>query len=256
MKLALRLLVISITVSVCPCFSQDIPASVSAARILDIQEVELENRKIIYNRIETPELKQESQKPAVAPVAAPAMSAQEEEELRIWEAKFQYSLCLSVTVYDGKVSELRWWEDGLENVVWSNINFMHFCPFWDLETTDAYYWLMVWGWETTTSEVLAMNAQAKTSEQLTHLPPVTLPSFEKAGPKWQAASRLSEGAKRAMNDFHEYYRKHGGQMAGAYARQEADAKAQEEWLKAHPPIPQDTIINYFPIRSEQKDKAQ
>jgi hypothetical protein len=59
-----------------------------------------------------------------------------------------------------------------------------------------------------------------------------------------------------MHDFHEYYRKHGAQMAVDYARREAEAKASEAWAKAHPPIPPDTVINYFQIPSVQKGHAK
>lgn len=256
LKTVLLLLVMSSTIFLFPCFSQEVPEAVKTARILDSQEVDLGNHKITYNRIESPKLKPDPPKEVAAPVESASMTAQEAEELRKWEATFQDSLFLGVTVYDGKFSEVRWWDEGHENVVWSNVNFMHFTLLSDLETSDAYYWLMLWGWETTTAEVKAMNAEAQTREELTPLPPATLPPLAKAGPKWQAASLLSEGAKRAMRDFHEYYRKHGAQMAVDYARREAEAKAHEEWLKSHPPIPPDTVINYFPIQSAEKEQAK
>lgn len=220
-----------------------------AFKVLDSQEVDFGNRKIIYNLVETPLLKPEPIKLAPAPVEPVPLTAQEQEELRKWEAKFQYSAFLGVTVYDGQFSEVRWWDDGQEYVVWSNINFLHFAPFGDLETDTAYYWVMLSGWETTTAEVKAMNAAAQSKEELTPLPPATLPPLGKAGPKWMAAGPLSEIAKRAMNDFHEYYRLHGPEMAADYTRREEEARAYEEWLKAHPPIPQDTVVNFFPIRS-------
>lgn len=256
MKTALFLLVALGTISLFPCFSQEIPNAVKTARILDSQEVDLGNHKITYNRIETPELKAEPPKAAAAPVESVPMTPQEEEELRKWEAKSQDFLFLGVTVYDGQFSEVRWWEEGHENVVWSNVNFLHFTLLSDLETEKAYYWLMLWGWDTTTADVKAMNAEVQTREELTPLPPKALPPLAKAGPKWQAASPLSEGAKRAMHDFHEYYRKHGAQMVVDYARREAEAKASEAWAKAHPPIPPDTVINYFPIQSAEKGQAK
>lgn len=223
--------------------------SPQAFKILDSQEVDFGDHKITYNRVETPLLKPEPIKLDLAPVEAVPMTAQEQVELRKWEAKFQYSVFLGVTVYDGQFSEVRWYEDGRENVVWSNINFMHFAPIGDLETDTAYYMVMVWGWETTSAEVKALNATAQSREELTPLPPDTLPPLGKAGPRWMAAGPLSENAKRAMNDFHEYYRLHGLEMAAAYKQREEEAKANEESLKAHPPIPQDTIVNFFPIRS-------
>jgi len=223
--------------------------ALEAFKILDSQEVDMGDHKITYNRVETPKLKPEPIKVAPVPVEPVLMTAEEEAELRKWEAKFQYSPFLGVTVFDGQFSEVRWWDEGQENVIWSNINFLHFAPFGDLETDTAYYWIMLWGWETTTAEVKAMNAAAQSSEELTPLPPATLPPLGKAGPRWMAAGPLSENAKRAMNDFHEYYRLHGPEMAADYTRREEEAKAHEEWLKAHPPIPPDTVVNFFPIRS-------
>lgn len=233
------------------CFGQESSEVVKAARILDTQEVDLGERTITYHRVETPILKPEPVKLAVAPVEEVPMTTEEEAELRKWEAKFQYYPFFGVTVYDGKYSEIRWKDEEQENVVWSNVNFLHFAPFGDLETETAYYWIMLSGWETTTAEVKAMNAEARTREELTPLPPATLPPLAKAGPQWQATGPLSGNAKRAMNDFHAYYRTHGTQMAVGYAKREAEAKAHEEWMKAHPPIPEDTVITYFPIRSSK-----
>ena len=218
-------------------------------RILDTQEVDLGDHSITYNRVETPILKPEAVKPALVPVEPVPMTAQEEEELRVWESKFQDSLFLSVTVYDGRFSEVRWWEDGRQNVVWSNVNFLHFAPLPDLETDKAYYSIMLWGLETTSEEVRASNAEAKSPLEMTALPPSELPPLSQAGPKWMAEGQLSEATVRAMEDFHEYYHLHGAEMAADYTRREEEAKAHDEWAKLHPPIPQDTVINFFPIRS-------
>jgi hypothetical protein len=236
--------------------AQESSEAVKVARILDSQEVDLGDHKITYNRIEAPKLKPETAKPDFVPAEPVPMTAQEEAELRKWEAKFQDSQFFGVTVYDGQFSEVRWWDEGHENVVWSNINFLHFTLLSDLETETAYHTFMLWGWETTTAEVRAMNAEAQSREELTPLPPATLPPLAKSGPKWQAASPLSEGAKRAMRDFHEYYRKHGAKMTVDYAKREADAKASEAWAKAHPTIPPDTVINYFRIESASRGQAK
>jgi hypothetical protein len=224
--------------------------AVSKARVLDSQEVDLGPRSIIYNRLETPALKPQPT-PAPAPPAQrqAAPTAEELAAIREWEAKFQYSLFLSVTVFDGMFSELRWWDDGHENVVWSNVNFLHFSPFADFETKDAYYLVMLWGWETTSDEIRSLNAQARSPLEVTALPPRGLSALAKAGPQWMAAGRLSEGAVWAMKDFHEYYRVHGATLAADYRRREQEARAHEEWLKANPPVPRDTVVNFFPIHS-------
>lgn len=227
-----------------------ISEAVAKARVVDSQEVDLGPRSIIYNRLETPVLKpQPTPAPAPQPQREVPPTAEELAAIRAWEAKFHDSVFLSVTVYDGRFSELRWQEDGRENVVWSNVNFLHFSPLTDLETKDAYYSIMLWGWETTTDEIRSLNAQARTPSEVMELPPRGLPMLAKAGPQWVAAGPLTDGAVRAMKDFHEYYRAHGATLAADYRQREAEAKAQEEWMKAHPPLPQDTVVNFFPIRS-------
>lgn len=233
----------------CTCIANAQDRSTPILKILDTQVVDLGDRKITYNRVETPELKPEAAKTVPVPAEEVPLMAQEEEELRTWEAKFQYSLFLGVTVYDGAFSEIRWWDDGQENVIWSNVNFLHFAPFGDLETDAAYYWIMLSGSEITSEEVRALNAVAKSPLEMTALPPKELPPLSQAGPKWMAVGKVSEAAERAMEDFHDYYAQHGPEMAAAYKQREEEARAYEEWVKAHPPIPQDTIINFFPIRS-------
>lgn len=237
-----------------PGFSQ-VPEAVKTAKVLDSQEVDLGDHKITYNRIEAPKLKPEPAKVAAAPVEPVAMTKEEEAALKAWAAKLQYSFYPSVTVYDGNFSEIRWWDEGHENVVWSNVNFLHFCALADLETETAYYSFMLWGWETTSEEMRLMNAEAKSPEEIVPLPPSGLPALGKEGPQWVAAGKLSEGAVQAMEDFHEYYQANGAKMAAEYQRREEEAKAREEWLKANPPIPPDTVVSFFPIRSVHAPKT-
>jgi hypothetical protein len=221
----------------------------SNVKILDQYEVDLGSRSIIYNRLETPVLKpQPTPVPAAAAQREAPPTAEELAAIRAWEARFQYSLFLSVTVYDGMFSELRWWDDGHENVVWSNVNFLHFSPFADLETKDAYYSVMLWGWETTSEAIRTWNAEAKLPSELMALPPRGLPALATAGPQWVAVGSLTQGAVRAMKDFHERYRVHGATLAADYRRREQEARAHQEWLWANPPVPRDSVINFFPIR--------
>lgn len=216
--------------------------------MIESVEVDLGRRKITYNRAETPDLK-----PQPAPIQTErqevAPTAEDLAAIRAWEAKLHSSLFLSVTVFDGTFSELRWWDEGHENVVWSNVNFLHFSPFADLETKDAYYSVMLWGWETTSEEMRSLNALAKSPSEMIVLPPARLPALSAAGPRWIASGKLTEQAIRAMRDFHDYYRIHGSTLAADYHRREEEARAHEAWLRANPPQPKDTTVTFFPIKS-------
>lgn len=219
-------------------------------KILDSQEVDLGDHKIIYNRVETPKLKPKLKKAEAKPVEAVPLTAEDAAAMKVWEATFQYSLSLSVTVYDGKTSELRWTEDGHENVVWSNVNFLHFSQFTDLATKSANYWLMLCGSEITSEEVRALNAGAKSRGELIPLPPRGLPLLGWSGPQWIAAGKLTKGAIRAMKDFHEYYRVHGSEMAAEYGRRDAEEEAREAFERSNPLRPADSVVNFFPIPEE------
>lgn len=224
-------------------------AQADEARILDSQEVDLGDRKIIYNLVETPALRPAESAPPVSPIEAVPMTAQEADELRRWEAKRKYAAFFWVTVYDGKFSEVRWWDAGRECVIWSNVDFLDLPPFAEIETDAAFYSLMLIGWETTTSEVRRLNASAHTAAEVMPLPPASLQGPRKTKPRWIAAGPMSEDAKRAMDDLHEYFRLHRTRLTEEAALREEQAAAFEEWKTLHPATPQDTVVNFFPIRS-------
>ena len=67
-----------------------------------------------------------------------------------------------------------------------------------------------------------------------------------------------EGKKaiQALEDLHAYFDENRKQLQAAHEENEKARIAQEEWMKAHPPIPQDTVVNFFPIcSSTQPSKA-
>jgi hypothetical protein len=55
--------------------------------------------------------------------------------------------------------------------------------------------------------------------------------------------------------LHTYYDANAAKLAAELRQREAEQAAHERWLKEHPPIPRDTMIEYFPIRSSTKSQA-
>lgn len=49
----------------------------------------------------------------------------------------------------------------------------------------------------------------------------------------------------ALDALHVYYDANRQRLAEEYAKREAENAARAQWLKEHPPIPKDTIINYW-----------
>ena len=52
-----------------------------------------------------------------------------------------------------------------------------------------------------------------------------------------------------LDALHTYYDANRELLAEGYARREAERIAQEQWLKEHPQVPKDTVINFWPKRS-------
>jgi hypothetical protein len=59
-------------------------------------------------------------------------------------------------------------------------------------------------------------------------------------------------ALQGLEDLHRYYDAHKTELIQQYQQSEAARLAQEEYLRAHPPQPKNTVIQYFPIRSSSK----
>ena len=49
--------------------------------------------------------------------------------------------------------------------------------------------------------------------------------------------------------MHRYYEANRVRLADDYAKREANRIAQEQWLQEHPPLPKDTVINFWPKKS-------
>jgi len=222
-------------------------------KVIDSQVVDLGNRTITYNRIETPALK-----PQPTPEAAPVTTAKEyvptaEElaEIRHWESLRHEYLGGSATVFDGIGTEFRIWTPEGEAVALSSINFNFLQSLWDLEREGVYYSVFFFASGYTSAEF----AEAKKSEPEWAAQFGEFPK-EAAGmsrftvvsaPKGEAGQK----AIQALEDLHSYFDENRKQLQAAYEESEKARIAQEEWVKAHPPQPVSTKITYFPIRSSQ-----
>ncbi len=49
-----------------------------------------------------------------------------------------------------------------------------------------------------------------------------------------------------LDALHVYFDIHRQKLIEDYQKREADRVEQEQWLKAHPPVPKDTVINFWP----------
>lgn len=229
---------------------------VSKARVLDSQEVDLGPRSIIYNRLETPALKPQPT-PATAPTAQrqAAPTAEELAAIREWEAKTDVFLFLSCTVFDRKVTEVRWWREDGEYVVWSGIDFNYLRGILDFETDTTRYSIFLGIGDESMDSLREWNAEVDRrglSADLKRSLPV-LPVLATSPPQYRIVSNPKTGiapeAKAAFDAIHQYFHANRERLVREFEASEEARIAHEEWLKANPPQPKDTTVNFFPIKS-------
>lgn len=211
------------------------PGALDNPRVLESVEVDLGDRSVFYNRVKTPALKPQPKPVAQAPAAVEAEpTAEELAELAAWNAKADFMLFLSCTVYDEAVTEIHWQHEGGDYAIWSGIDFNHLRGAAGFETERARFTLFLGiGDESSESANVTIPGVPTGEYRIVSFPP----------------GGISPEVVLAMDELHAFYNQHQEQLRQAYELSEAKRLEQEAWDRANPPVPKDTVINYFPIRS-------
>ena len=225
-------------------------------KILDRHEVDLGNRTITYDRLETPRLK-----PVPTPTPVPRRvesvpTAAELEEMRKMAEKRFASVFLQCTLFNKQFTEVEWNEDGVNLAFLTTANFQYLSQLSDFDTgTSECSFLMGWG-EGNRAEFEAMNRVYATGRGTGRKPrswPTSLIQQQKRTGKsaWQVVSTgpVPPEVLKVIEAVHTYYDANALKLAAEFRRREAEQAAHERWLKDNPPIPRDTTVEYFPIRS-------
>ena len=152
-------------------------------------------------------------------------------------------LFLSATVYGHQFTEVRWNDGtGVALRAYVNLDFCYFTTVTNLETSDTIYDL-VFTWNNDTAASLTQAGQQ-------------LPNFSSV-PAGHSGYQVFAGdldthsdAIAALNALYAYYDANSAQMIATYNQQQADNAAHQQWLKDHPPVQADTVINYWPVKSQ------
>jgi hypothetical protein len=236
-------------------------------QVLDQQQVTVGAHTITYNRIAPPVFPAAT--PAPAPQATPTTKTTSRTSQAIPQRKTasrapqnrtkkmtrstqrdggsgdsqQYQiLSLSATVYDHQFTALRWYDGtapGLQAYV--NLDFSYFSDVSTLETAATEYDL-----------IFALGNDTASSLSQAGQP---LPDFS-AVPAGHSGYQIVAGdpsthpdAIAALNALCAYYDANSAQMIAAYNQQQAVNAAQQQWLQTHPPVQPNTVINFWPVKS-------
>ena len=227
-------------------------------RVLDGVEVKFPDRSIFYRRVAPPAVP--LAQPPVPVVAARSLSPAELAAAEARARKKSAVLLLSATVYDRRVTELHWQAGDRRCAAWSSIDFNVLAGHGEIETEDTVYWLIMGLGNETRESVADWNRFAPEWERLAEEQGLgerwelkTVPDLAKF-PAGRSTYLLSgeapaDGSLAALDALHRYYDANLVQLTADYAKREAERAARAQWLKEHPPVPKDTVINFWPKKS-------
>ena len=209
-------------------------------KVLDSVEMKFPDHSVFYQRVAPPvppPRKAPAPKPEAKPLSPEEMAAQEARAKKKFEV-----LMLFATVYDHRVTELRWSSGERQYRAWSGIDFNDFAGCAKIETEDTVYLLMLGlGNET------AVGASTWRKD---------LPAAELFDPKRSgyllAGAETDEPPPEALaplDAIHIYYDANRDRLHGEAGRRTAERLASEQALKEPPPKPQDAVIRFWPKKS-------
>ena len=215
-------------------------------QVLKTWKADVGDHSIIYNWVAPPVIPAPTPRPAPAP-----MSPEMLQWIQARERKNYQCVSIGATVYDRQYTDLHWSENGKSYRAFSNIDFNYFCGVGELETSDTIYsYFMSIGNASSESLTQGNNAMfnglEQARQQLINL---------SLSPNSRSAYIMVEGSvsdttmTAALDAMHAYYDANHEKMIQDYQQRMAAYSAQQQWAKDHPPVPKDTVINFWPKKS-------
>jgi hypothetical protein len=231
------------------------PKTLPPLQVIEGIVIEKDGRTITYQRVVPPVL---PPKPAATPAPAmdPAQALALTAERQRRAAKKFETLVLTATVYERRVTELRWHQQGREYRAWSNIDFNHLAGVSELETADHIYQLLFAVTNQTAAQVEALNrsitARGLPASVLKPLPPNIVWNPERAEYQLMPeAAAVPAEVTTFLDTLHTYYDANRQSLAALAIERAAEQAARAQWLKDHPPQPKDTIVRFWPLKSRK-----
>ena len=220
-------------------------------KVIDSKKVHAGDHVITLNRVVPPVLPT----PTPTPVSIPTpLTADQLRAIQAWEAKAHKLIMLEATVYDHQTTEVRWYDAGRQSIVaFSNIDFSCLSGIANIETSDTVYeyWIMILDNETSASLQGDPTSQALLANARRRLPQLQTSPDSKSSYFVSQSTNLVSGTNdgiAALNALHSYYDANHATLIANYQKRTADYAAQQQYLKDHPPIPPNTVTNFWRIK--------
>ena len=154
-------------------------------------------------------------------------------------------LSFSCTVYDHKVTMVRWMHDGQRFEAWSNLDWNDFAGAGSFVVgTDPTRHMIFLG-------LGNVDTISPRPAKAPKAPAVTIPEFPADGPGFIVTHGDGTNAEalKPLEEMHALYRAEGTRLHEARLTREENNRAREAWLEANPPQPRDTVIQFGPLKN-------
>lgn len=219
----------------------NVPKVLPAAEILSTKVVQDKGRKITMRKIVPPMLPAPPQPRMLSEeeLAAIERFRNSEQFRRSQEAEQVSEFCfVSATVYDGQATQVMWWHKNEPFVAWSNLDWNVMGGFHQFEGKGQRF-----------SFIMGAGATSSRARQLREpdfrLP--DLPNLTVEGPSYVLVSgdKEDEVAIKFIDVLHDLYEAEGPRLIAARVTRDQNREKAEAKLKANPPKPKDTVIQYW-----------
>ena len=146
-------------------------------------------------------------------------------------------LSISATVFDERVTLLRWSHEGTKYWAWSNVHFGHLSGLGQFKLGKQRYSLWM-GWGKTRSEWVSEDDWPGKPPELPDEPA----QFEPIG-------EVPDEALETITVLHKVYAREGERLAKIYEKRQRANEAWRAWKEANPPQPQDIEVVLWPSKT-------
>ena len=237
--------------------------------VIEQKEISTGQKRLIFNRVETPLLKESEPKPKEVKLIQAQRrlpKAETQQMFSVDSRKEQSTLMLSATVYDRKLTRLEWQHGEQRYVAWSNIDFNYLRGLTEIKTnktnkTDYLFFLGIGNESTERLKERNRLAKEKGTNGYVGEAIPKLPDLKKDKPKFVIITQGRSGkrqkdARIPIDALHDYYAKNEERLKVQYQRNEALNEARQRYKVKNPEEPDDIFINFWPVRSSvQKESS-
>ncbi len=231
-------------------FSQQVtPVKVEAPainfQVLGSQRVKVGLHSVIYNQVAPPVF------PAPAVQVQPAPTPQYLQWLQARQQKASKFIMIGATVYDHQMTDLRWFDGDQWVRAFSNFDFNYLTDTVEFETDDTIYEIFLITGDMASDYLVGDNQTLQWLAQARRELPSTGIGYRIADGNAMSNPATLVG----LDDLCAYFNANKDQLVRDYQKRTADWERQERWNKAHPPVQQDTVINFWPVKSSVYKKS-